>query len=390
MNSPPAELRICVASSGLGHIARGVEAWAADLGSALASRGFDVLLCKGAGNSRSVIERVIPCRTRESAEARRWVERLPRWLGWRIGMGSPYEVEQTTFAWRLIGLLRRERVDILHVQDPLVALLVQRAHHLSWVPTRAILAHGTEEPLWFQRKIIHLQHLAPWHAAQAESAGVSRPTWTVIPNFIDVHTFRPGCATAIRRELAIPDDAFVVLAAAAIKRKHKRIDYLVDEIGRLICQRPQLPVYLVVAGGWSDDSDELIREGQQRLGDRVRFLVRFPRERMPELYRAADLFTLGSLKEMMPIALLEATASGLPCIIHSHPVMQWMIGPGGQAIDMRKSGELAATLATLYDFPDSRRALGSLARKHCEALFATDRVVKQIEEHYRVVAGVAG
>src|SRR5204863_8457449 len=101
--------------------------------------------------------------TRESPQARRLVRRLPRALGWRLGLASGYGVEQATFAWNLLGLLRRECVDLLHVQDPQLALLMQRANRLGLVRTRTILAHGTEEPLEFQRRITYLQHLAPWH-----------------------------------------------------------------------------------------------------------------------------------------------------------------------------------------------------------------------------------
>jgi len=50
---------------------------------------------------------------------------------------------------------------------------------------------------------------------------------------------------------------------------------------------------------------------------------------------------LCSLKEMMPIALLEAIASGLPCIVNRHPVLEWITGPGGEAIDMTQTGALA-------------------------------------------------
>src|SRR5262249_6637429 len=144
-----------------------------------------------------------------------------------------------------------------------------------------------------------------------------------------------------------PGDALVVLVAAAIKRHHKRIDYLLDEFARLRQLAPGLPAWLVVAGGHEADTDDLVREGQSRLGDRVRFLLRFPRPRMPDLYRAADVFALCSLKEMMPIALLEAEASGLPCVVHHHPVMTWMVGPGGQAIDMAPPGALADALRAL-------------------------------------------
>lgn len=384
---PPENPKICVASSGLGHVARGIEAWAKDLGDALVTRGGEVILCKGGGAPEAAHERVVCCLSRESDAARRVLDRVPRRLGWRVGAGSPYEVEQTSFAWNLLPLLRRERVDVLHVQDPLVALIVQRAAQMRLTRCRVVLAHGTEEPFWFQQKFRYLQHLAPWHARQAERVGVARPTWTTIPNFIDADTFRPGVSPQIRRELGLPMDAPVILVAAAIKRKHKRIDCVLDEFERLIRSAPDIPAHLVIAGGWSEDTDELIREGTARLGERVRFLVRFPRHRMPELYRAADLFLLGSQKEMMPIALLEATASGLPCVVHAHPVMQWMVGPGGAAVDLSEAGTLASRLETLLRSPTTCRELGRRARDHCETHFARDPVVNRIVDHYRFVSG---
>lgn len=387
MQRPP---KIAIASSGLGHVARGIEAWAQDLGEALEQRGIDVLLCKAAGQPANGRERVVGCWTRESPQARRLVGRLPRFLGWRLGLGSGYGVEQTSFAWNLLGILRREQVDLLHVQDPQLALLVQRARRLGLVRTRTILAHGTEEPLDFQRRITYLQHLAPWHFEESKAAGVWKPTWTAIPNFIDTQCFTPGKSSVLRQELGIPAEALVVLSVAAIKRHHKRIDHVLREFAALRERQPDLPAWLVIAGGWEQDTDALMREGELLLGDRVRFLVRFPRARIPDLYRAADLFVLGSLKEMMPISLLEATASGLPCVVHRHPVMQWMIGEGGSAVDMTAAGSLAAELARLLTNDELRRTLGERARQHCEANFSRDAVVDRILDYYQQVLAPSG
>jgi glycosyltransferase involved in cell wall biosynthesis len=378
-------LKIGIASSGLGHIARGVEAWAADLGRALAERGEAVTLWKGGGDAEQRFERVVPCWQRDSIKTKSVLRVIPRFLGWRLGLGSAYAWEQATFALRLLPHLYRDKVDILHVQDPLVALLMQRAAALGLVRTRTILAHGTEESLSFQRKITYLQHLAPWHLEEARAAGVWKPTWTAIPNFIDADVFRPGRADALRAELGIPADAVVVLSAAAIKRGHKRIDYLLDEFAELLRRDPQSPLCLVVAGGREADTDELVEQGRARLGDRVRFLVRFPRSRMPDLYRMADVFTLCSLKEMMPIALIEACASGLPCLVNRHPVMQWMLGPGGEAIEMATGGALASALHGLLADSARRRRLGGLARRHCEEHFSQGPVIEQILAYYRSV-----
>lgn len=356
--------RIAVASSGLGHVARGIEAWAADLGAALHERGEEVRIFKGGGVAEKPHERVLPCWQRDRSPVQsRW---FPTRLLWRWGFGSPYMAEQTTFARSLIRHLRSDPADIVHVQDPHVALLVQRSG-----VAKVILAHGTEESPEFLNAIDYVQHLAPWHLEQAKAAGAWKPAWTAIPNFIDTARFSPG-PSLLRKELNIPSEAFVVLTAAAIKRHHKRIDYLLKEFAQVA------EGYLIVAGGWEPETDALIAEGQKLLGDRVRFLVRFPRERMPDLYRAANVFVLASLFEMMPIALVEACASGLPCVVHDHPVPRWMTGSGGVPIDMARPGALAAALNDRSHFVH----LGGAARQHCVSHFSTEAVVDRIVEYY--------
>jgi 1,2-diacylglycerol 3-alpha-glucosyltransferase len=381
-------MRVCVASSGLGHVARGVEAWAADLASALAGRGVDVVLCKGGGIPNAPYERVLSCWQRGAARTQRLQRWLPRRVFWRLGLGTECEVEQTTFAWSLLKFLRHQEIDILHVQDALVAMWLQRARRMGVVRTRTILAHGTNEPLRFQKRITYLQHLAPWHLEQARAAGVWSPTWTAIPNFVDLELFRPGRAQPLRQELGIPADALVVLTVAAIKRQHKRVDWLLSEFAQSIegvQPATPRPPYLVVAGGAEKDTDELAEEGGRLLGERARFLVRFPRERMPDLYRAADIFVLSSLREMMPIAVLEAAASGLPSLVNRHPLLEWVIGPGGEAVDLTSPGCLARAMARLLNCPADRLRLGQLARRHCADHFSRDRVVDQILDYYGYV-----
>jgi glycosyltransferase involved in cell wall biosynthesis len=312
------------------------------------------------------------------------LRRLPRRILWRLGLTSAYGIEQVTFSLGLLRYLKKEHVDILHVQDPIVALMVQRANWAGLVPTRVVLNHGTEEPSAFLKKIRYVQHGAPWHLEDARREGAWKRTWTAIPNFIDTECFSPH-GHSVRDELEIPKEAFVVLTAAAIKRKHKRVDHLINEVATARRAFPNLPVWLIVAGGRETETDELVRWGKELLGHSVRFVVGFPRERMAELYRVADVFALCSIKEMMPMAVLEATASGLPCLVNRHPVLEWMLGPGGKAIDMSAPGELADAIARLAGDRDHRAVLGCEARRHCVENFSRDKVVDQILGYYRFV-----
>jgi glycosyltransferase involved in cell wall biosynthesis len=369
----------------LGHVQRGIESWALELGKALAQRDQHVYLCKGAGDVTHDYERVIPCWTRDSLKTARLLRWIPKSLGMRIGLGAGYGVEQVTFAWKLIWFLRHERIDILHLQDPQVAILVQRAVQIGLLKTRTILNHGTDEPSEFLAKIEFLQHGAPWHQQSAIEAGIWKDSWTMIPNFVDTQKFKPGKCDRLRAQLEIPPDALVALVSSAIKKKHKRIDFIVTEFESVCKQYPQLPLWLVIAGGRASDTEPLIHDAQERLGQRVRFVVDAPQSAMPDLYRMADILLHGSLKEMMPMALLEATASGLPCLCHYHPVMEWMVGPGGVALNLEVAGELANAVCSLASDIGRRKTLSKAARLHCISLFDRQTVVDQILAYYSMV-----
>jgi glycosyltransferase involved in cell wall biosynthesis len=91
---------------------------------------------------------------------------------------------------------------------------------------------------------------------------------------------------------------------------------------------------------------------------------------------------------MMPIALIEATASGLPCLVHRHPSVQWIVGEGGQGVDMAAPGALAGAMRELVSNASLRATLGMQARQHCLAHFSKDNVVHQILNYYRFVLAV--
>ena len=221
-------MKIAVASSGLGHVARGIETWAMSLADPLAERGVQVTLFGGAApiervsgfrcqvsgpesHSRACPIRVLPCLRRGDRAARRLAACSPA-FAWRWGLTSAYGWEQLSFWRRLWGILRAEGFDILHVQDPMLACWCQAFRRAGLLRTRVVLAHGTEESPEFLRRFSHVQHLAPWHRQALLDANRSAG-WTGkarhydIPNFVDIETFRPATSVekkAGRRELGIP------------------------------------------------------------------------------------------------------------------------------------------------------------------------------------------
>jgi glycosyltransferase involved in cell wall biosynthesis len=204
-----------------------------------------------------------------------------------------------------------------------------------------------------------------------------------MPNFVDCAVFQPFSTedlprrSSLRATLGIPEAAFVVGCVAAVKKDHKRIDYLIREFsqwamgskqfavisGQLTVNReestassmstadcllpaiPSLPTahcslftvapFLLIAGAKTSETAELIELAESLIPGRYKIVTDCSRAQMPELYRAMDVFVLTSLFEMMPIALLEALASGLPCLVNRHPVLEWMVGVEEETADRR-------------------------------------------------------
>ena len=85
---------------------------------------------------------------------------------------------------------------------------------------------------------------------------------------------------------------------------------------------------------------------------------------------------------MMPIALLEAASSGLPCLVSRHPVVVWMAGPGGEGVEMERPGALAGALRA-YLHAGFRQRKGAAARRHAVENFGKDVILKQYLAMYK-------
>ncbi len=157
--------------------------------------------------------------------------------------------------------------------------------------------------------------VAPVSANLAHTVEAVQPRarMRVVDNVVDTDVFHPpagqppaGPAPAAANRPA----RLLTVAALADKKGHA---YLLQALAQLRADGAR-PVTLDLVG----DGEE--REPLERLArelgiaDVVRFLGEQPKERVAEMMREADLFVLPSLYENLPCVLIEATASGLPCV----------------------------------------------------------------------------
>lgn len=124
---------------------------------------------------------------------------------------------------------------------------------------------------------------------------------------IDVNKFaNPGVTKEQKREeLGIPQDAKLLISVGELN-KNKNHETVIRAI-------KDLDVYYIIAGygELQDYLQNLIDE--LNLSDRVKLLGY--RTDIAELNAAADIFVFPSFREGLPVSLMEAMASGLPCIV---------------------------------------------------------------------------
>lgn len=89
------------------------------------------------------------------------------------------------------------------------------------------------------------------------------------------------------------------------------------------------------------------------------------------LFASCEVFVLPSRAEAFPNVVMEACASGLPCIVTDVGAMATMIveGESGYVVQPGDVAHITSLLASLCDDPETRRKMGDAARRHAEANF---------------------
>jgi glycosyltransferase involved in cell wall biosynthesis len=197
----------------------------------------------------------------------------------------------------------------------------------------------------------------------------------IIPNGIDVQSFRPLARTELRAKYGLaPEDRVILFVADMLDDRRKGMQELDQAIAR-IAHVPRLKILTLGGVG-----------GERMSGPMYRHLGRLDGPgRVCEAYNLADVFVIPTLQDNFPNTVLEALASGTP-------IVGFATGGVADAIENGKSGLLAPTgdvtglamqIARVLTDESLRAEMGIAARARAIACYSQERQANAYAALYR-------
>jgi glycosyltransferase involved in cell wall biosynthesis len=235
---------------------------------------------------------------------------------------------------------------------------------------RASCLHAMSRP-----EIGHLRTIAP------------RTPICFIPNGVDF-AFADDLPPRSMLETEYPElnGRFVLLFFGRVHRK-KGLDLLAEALGRIAPGHPEL--HLLVAGT-DDGAWSPFRQRMEQLGlsRRMTYLGHVSGERARPVWSAADAFILPSYSEGFSMAILEALACRLPCLITTACHFPELAEAEGAVVVTPDVNAVTEGLRDLLERqPDQRAQLGQNARRLVEQHYTWDRQAERLASVYRWLSG---
>jgi glycosyltransferase involved in cell wall biosynthesis len=213
-------------------------------------------------------------------------------------------------------------------------------------------------------------------AAILQTIGPVQGRIEIISNGVDTRRYRSvGDRSATRCMLGFKGDEILHTVVGTLKEQ-KGHRYLIDAVAPLIVRTPRLHILIVGDGELRGHLEDQVHAAG--IEENVHFLGN--RSDVPAILCASDAFVLPSLWEGLPMALIEAMASGLP-------VIATQVSGSQQVVEQDRSGilvqpgevlPLRQAIEYLLADPEWARQLGKAAQRRIEEAYSARR---QAEEH---------
>ncbi|MDY5612328.1 MAG: glycosyltransferase [Dysosmobacter sp.] len=218
---------------------------------------------------------------------------------------------------------------ILHIHQNFLNFIPLMAAKAAGVPVRISHSHNSYETSSAKQVLRKIaRHVILKDATETWACSELAYEWLyghpyaegphsyVLHNSIDVSrfAFQEERREALRKETGLTDEFVCVCVAALTPRKNQ--SFLLDVMKCVQDRHPQKPIRLWLVG--DGESRAELEETCRTLGigEMVRFLG--IRKDVPDILLQADCFLLPSFAEGLPVSVVEAQVSGLPCILSAY------------------------------------------------------------------------
>jgi glycosyltransferase involved in cell wall biosynthesis len=293
---------------------------------------------------------------------------------------------------RFISLLKREKVDVLHMHMYTAARFGRIAGLLAGVPVMVTTDHGHDpwKRWWhiaFDRVLLRYTDLRIGVSQDVADAirGCENPPpekLAMIPNGVDPAKFEVPATerTRVRTELGITDDVPLVGAVGRFVEP-KAFHVLIEAIAKLAATRPDVRLVLVGDGPLRAELERCAAD----LGVSDRVIFAGMRMDVPSVLAALDVFAMSSISEGLPVVLLEAMASAKPIVVTRVGGIPEVVSDHEDALLVAPNNplELATAIGALLADHALADRLGKQARTKVVAHYSVAASVRNLERVYQ-------
>ena len=180
----------------------------------------------------------------------------------------------------------------------------------------------------------------------------------------------------IRNSLGLKADDILLLSVGELNENKNHA-----EVIRAISKCDNTDLHYAVAGKGDIKASLESLAKELNLEQRVHFLGFI--DNMPDHYKAADLFVFPSKREGLPSAVMEAMASGLPCLVSNIRGCNDLIDEnGGLLFDPSNNRDLSDKIEIMLSKKDSWAELGEYNKEKVLS-FGFDNAVAELTEIYK-------
>lgn len=290
------------------------------------------------------------------------------------------------------AFLERERFDVIHLHDPLMPMLNlavlanSTTINIGTFHGSSSSAFGFHSWYWlgkpiFSRFFNRVHYRIAVSAVAHEFTNYYFPAaYDLIPNGIDYDSYGPD----IEPDPMYRSDQPTVLFVGRFDESRKGFRYLLEAMGHVQQAIPDARL-LVVGPGDPSWYQNMIRRYRIR---NVIFTGEIPKEDLPHMYAAADVFCAPSTgKESFGIVLLEAMASGKPVIATDLRAYRLVARHNREAllVNPANSENLGRAIRNVLQDSELSTRLGQAGRERA-ALYSWPTIARRVVECYEWAA----